>query len=56
MNMVLFTLLALATLILVVTTLVVISIGGAIGTILFSDVIVCIVLLAFIIKKLFFKK
>lgn len=56
MNMVLFTLLLLITLILVVTTLVVISIGGAIGTILFSDVIVCIALLVYLIKKLFFKK
>lgn len=56
MTMVLFTLLLLITIILIVITLAVFSVGGAIGIILFGDVIVCIVLLIFIMKKLIKKK
>jgi hypothetical protein len=49
-------LLILITLILAVITLAVLSVGGAVGIILFSDVIVCVFLLIWIIKKLFKKK
>lgn len=54
--MILFTLLLLITIILVVVTVFVVSIGGAVGIILFGDVIVCIVLLIWLIKKLAKKK
>ena len=54
--MVLFTLLLLMTIILIVATLIVLSLGGAVGIILFGDVIVCIVLLAFGMKKLLKKR
>lgn len=54
--MVLFTLLAFVLLILVVVTLAVIGVGGAIGTILFSDVIVCIVIIALIMKAIIKRK
>lgn len=50
--MVLFTLLLMMTIILIVATLIVLSVGGAVGIILFGDVIVCIVFLVFILKKL----
>lgn len=50
--MVLFTLLLLITIVLIVVTVIVVSLGGAIGIILFGDVIVCIVLLIWLIKKL----
>lgn len=50
--MVLFILLAMILMILVIATVFVISVGGAIGIILFSDVIVCIVIIAWIMKKL----
>lgn len=50
--MVLFILLLLVTAILVVFTVTIISVGGAVGIILFSDVIVCIALMVFIMKKL----
>lgn len=54
--MVLFTILFMVTLILGVITLLVVSIGGAVGIILFGDVIVCIGLLVFIMVKLIKKK
>lgn len=49
-------LLLLITLILVVVSLAVLSVGGAIGIVVFSDVIVCIGILVFVIKKIFKKK
>ena len=55
-GMVIFTLLLLITLVLVVITAIVISVGGAVGIILFSDVIVCIVILVWLMKKIFKKK
>lgn len=54
--MVLFTILLLTLLALTVFTVVAISAGGAVFMILFSDVIVCIFILAWIIKKLAKKK
>lgn len=52
--MILFTILMLVLLILTAVTIVAISLGGSIAIILFGDVIVCIVLLAIVIKKIFF--
>lgn len=49
-------LLLMITIILVVVTIAVLSVGGAIGIIVFGDVIVCILILGFIIKKLILKK
>lgn len=54
--MILFTILALILLILVVVTVVVASVIGAGTIIVFGDVIVCILILGWLIKKLFFKK
>lgn len=45
-------LLALIALILIVVTVVVVSVGGAIGIIIFGDVIVCILVIVWLIKKL----
>lgn len=53
--MVLFAILALILIILLVVTVVVTSVIGAGTIIVFGDVIVCIVLLGWLIKKLFFK-
>ena len=50
--MVLFIILSLILVVLVTITLAVISVGGAVGIILFSDVFVCIAILIFIMKKL----
>ena len=54
--MILFVLLLLITLILGVVTLVVLSVGGAVGIILFGDVIVCVLILVWIMKKILTKK
>lgn len=54
--MILFTVLALMILLLVVFMVTVTAIGGAVGTILFSDVIVCIALIALVVKLVFFRK
>lgn len=54
--MILFIILAAIILLLVLFTVVMASIGGAIGIILFSDVIVCIALLVFIMRKIFKRK
>lgn len=54
--MLLFILLTAIMLILIIATVFVVSIGGAVGIILFSDVIVCIVIIAWIIKKILKKK
>lgn len=50
--MVLFTILVIALLTLIIFTV----IGGAVGIVMFGDVIVCALLIIWIIKKLFFKK
>ena len=54
--MILFTTLTLILLILIVFTVITVSAVGAVGIILFGDVIVCAVLIAFVIKKLVDRK
>lgn len=54
--MILFTILTLILLILVILTVVITSVVGALGIVLFGDVIVCGLILGWIIKKRFFKK
>ena len=54
--MILFMILAFIIAILAVVSIAVLSIGGAIGTILFGDVIVCIFIIVLIVKKLVFKR
>lgn len=54
--MILFTILALMILLLVGFIVLVTAATGAVGTILFSDVIVCIALIALVIKLVFFRK
>lgn len=54
--MILFTILALILLILVVVTVVITSVVGAGAIVIFGDVIVCILIIGWLIKKLFFKK
>ena len=54
--MILFSILALTLLILTIITVVAISIGGAAFIIVFGDVIVCIVLIALLIKILMKRK
>ena len=54
--MILVILLALIVLVLIAITVIVVSIGGALGVVLFSDVIVCIAILIWIIKKILFRK
>ena len=54
--MILFILLSIIAAIMIVVTMAVISIGGAVGIILFSDVIVCIALIFWIMKKMIKKK
>lgn len=54
--MILFTILALIAFVLIVLTLIVVSVGGAIGVVLFSDVIVCIGIIILIMKLIKKKK
>lgn len=54
--MILFTILALTLIILLVITVVMVSVGGSFAIILFGDVIVCIFIIGWIIKKLYFKR
>ena len=54
--MILFTILLLILLILTVVTVLAISIGGSAFIVIFGDVIVCIFIIVWIIKKIFFKK
>lgn len=54
--MVLFAILALILLITLIVVIVAVGMAGAGMIILFGDVIVCIILLAWVIKKLYFKK
>lgn len=53
--MILFMILLLVAIILAVVTVVAISVFGAGVLIIFGDVIVCIVLIGWLIKKIFFK-
>lgn len=53
--MILFTILALISIILVVVTVVAVSIMGAGAIVIFGDVIVCIIIIGWLIKRLFFR-
>lgn len=52
--MILFMILALMVIILTGLTILAISIGGSVAVVLFSDVIVCIIIILFIIKRIIF--
>lgn len=54
--MILFITLLLMLLILIVVTVLAVSIGGSIAIVLFGDVIVCIFIIAWIIKRLIKRK
>ena len=54
--MVLFTILLLILVILIIFTVAVVSVGGAAFIIMFADVIVCIALIAWIMKLIFKKR
>ena len=54
--MILFTILTVTALILAAVTVIAVAFGGAVMTIIFSDVIVCIVLIALLIRHLIKKK
>lgn len=54
--MILFTILALIAFILIVLTLFVVSVGGAVGIVLFSDVIVCIGIIILLMRLIFKNK
>lgn len=56
MKMILFTILTLMLVLLLVFSVVVIAATGAVGLVLFGDIIVCVVLIYFVIKKLILKK
>lgn len=53
--MILFIILSLILLFLLAFTIIAVSAGGAIFIIVFGDVIVCIILIAYLIKKIFLK-
>ena len=50
--MILFMILLTTLIILIALTVLVISVGGALGIVLFGDVIICIILLAWVIGRL----
>lgn len=54
--MILFLILSLILIALIALTIIVLAVGGTAFIVVFGDVIVCIFILAWIIKKLFFKK
>lgn len=54
--MILFTILALVALFLIIFTVVAVSIGGAAFIIIFGDIIVCIAIIVWIIKKIMKRK
>lgn len=54
--MILFTILALTLILLVIFTIVTVAATGAVGIVLFGDVIVCIIFIVWIIKKIVCKK
>lgn len=53
--MILFIILSLILLFLLAFTIIAVSAGGAIFIIVFGDVIVCVILIAYLIKKIFLK-
>ena len=55
-EMILFTIITLTIILLVIFTIVAVAATGAVGIILFSDIIVCIIFLVWIIKKICKKK
>lgn len=54
--MILFTILAIIVLLLVLFTILIASVGGAVGILLCSDIIVCIAILVFIMTRIFKKR
>ena len=54
--MILFLILSLILIALITLTIIVLATGGTAFIVVFGDVIVCIFILAWIIKKIFFKK
>lgn len=54
--MILFMILLLTLALLTVMTVVIVSVTGAVGVVLFGDVIVCIVLIVWLIKRIIKKK
>lgn len=54
--MILFLILSLILITLIALTIIVLAAGGTAFIVVFGDVIVCIFILAWIIKKIFFKK
>ena len=54
--MILFTIIMITIILLVIFTIVAVAATGAVGIILFSDIIVCIIFLAWVIKKIVCKK
>ena len=54
--MILFLILALMLVILTVFTVVIVSVTGAVGIVLFGDIIVCIMMIIWIIKRILRKK
>ena len=54
--MILFLILSLILIALITLTIIVLAAGGTAFIVVFGDVIVCIFILAWIIKKIFFKK
>ena len=54
--MILFLILLIMAIILTVTAVIMLSVGGAAFLIVFGDIIICALLIGWIIKKLFFRK
>ena len=54
--MILFTIIMLTLILLVIFTIVAVAATGAVGIVLFGDVIVCIIFIVWIIKKMISKK
>lgn len=54
--MILFTILTIILVVMAILAVAILSIGGGVFMVIFADVIVCILLIVFIIKRIFFKK
>lgn len=54
--MILFTVLVIILVVMAILAVAILSIGGGVFMVIFADVIVCILLIVFIIKHIFFKK
>ena len=54
--MILFTILVIILVVMAILAVAILSIGGGVFIAVFADVIVCILLIVFIIKRIFFKK